>query len=182
MGPRLHLPYAATPADEFQLPDGSWAYVLRAIVTDSWLLWQHALPADLALRRQLDAPAVAGITALAQELHQAHLRFPDYRQLVDSPFQISCWWDPSDPRDHWRAGTRLLGRIAGYRAAEVVQQLAGCPALAVQPRSLHWLEISLRPAGAQPPPRPSRSPAPPPGWPGPPGHPIPAPETPGGHP
>lgn len=143
MGGRLHLPYAEGPADEFQLPDGSWAYVLRAIVLDSWLLWKHALPEDLALRRRLDAPAVAGITALAAALHSAHCQFPDYRQLGDTPFTVSCWWDPSDTSGLWSGGTRLLGRLAPYSAADLAQRLPALAPLRVTPRSAQWAEISL---------------------------------------
>jgi hypothetical protein len=143
MGHDLHLPYAESPADEFQLPDGSWAYTLKAIVTDSWLLWKHALPEDPALRRLLDATAVAGITALAGELHSAHTHFPDYKALDDSPFQVSCWWDPSDFSGQWNTGRRLLARVDGYQAADLAQRITKLTRLAVTCCSAHWIEVSL---------------------------------------
>lgn len=143
MGHDLHLPYAESPGDEFQLPDGSWAYTLKAIVTDSWLLWRHALPEDLTLRCQLDDVAVGGITALANHLHTAHTHFPDYKQLDDSPFEVSCWWDPSDTSGQWSAGTRLLARVDGYQACELTQHLAKAARLVVVARSPRWVEISL---------------------------------------
>jgi hypothetical protein len=139
-----HLPYCERPDDEFQMPDGRWCYSLRAIVLDSWLLWKHALPAEDSLRRQLDIPAVAGITALASQLHAAHCRFPEYPQLDDSPFTISCWWDPSDTSGQWSRGERLLTRLEGHTATSLCQALAGARRLEAIPRSAHWVEIALR--------------------------------------
>lgn len=143
---RLHLPYSESPQDEFQGADGQWYSIYRAISFDSWLLWKHALPDDLALRRLLTAEVEATIRRLADALHAAHQHFPDYKRLLDSPFQISHWWDPTDDSGAWSTGGRLLCRVQDYSAPALEAEIKRrSRSLRLVVRSLHWIEISLPP-------------------------------------
>lgn len=110
---RLNLPGSACAADEFQLPDGTWLPVRRAIVYDSWLLWMHALPGLPATRRRLKACHVRRIVRLGEALHQMHQRLPHYRTLDDTPFRVRCWFDPASLEPEFRTGGRCSIRIQG---------------------------------------------------------------------
>lgn len=140
-----HLPYSESPRDEFQAPNGEWYATLRAIAFDGWLLWKHALPEDLQLWPRLTPEIYGTIEVLAKRIHNLHQLLPDYRRLCDTPFKVSRWWDPTDDSGDWLDGGRVLLRINGYRARDVEHEI---PArlkgqLLIQPRSVHWLEISL---------------------------------------
>lgn len=139
----LHLPYSELPEHEFQMPDGSWHYDLRAIVTDGWLYWRHALPDDPDLRARLDDHAVDRIVVMASALHAAHQRFPGFQDLDDTPFTVGRWWDPSDP--DWCNGHRVLLKVNGFNAVALQQQLRTRLYLEIEPISEHWSEIRLKP-------------------------------------
>lgn len=141
----FHVPYSESPSDEFRAPDGEWYSTLRAVTFDGWLLWKHALPEDIYLWPQLEVECYETIQLLAKRIHTIHQLFPDYRRLDDTPFTVSRWWDPTDDTGEWSGGDRLLCRINGYTAADV---LAETPhryrsLLQIQPRSKSWIEISL---------------------------------------
>lgn len=140
----LHLPYSERPEDEFQMPDGSWHYTLKAVVQDSWLFWKHALPAEPELRQLLDDEAVTGITELATAIHLAHQRFANYRDLDDSPFTVGQWWDPSDSTGDWSSGQRVLLRIQGRSAEDLLHGLRGRGQLQGVVISDRWAELRLR--------------------------------------
>lgn len=94
---------------------------------------------------QLNHDVFGTIETLARRIHNLHQLFPDYRRLSDTPFTVSRWWDPTDDSGEWLYGDRVLLRINGYCAKDVdhetPQRLKG--QLLIQPRSLHWMEISL---------------------------------------
>lgn len=141
------VPYAESPAEEFQGPTGEWFTKLRAIVHDGWLLWRHALP-DHPLRRPVDEQAAKGITTLARRIHSAHMSFPEYRQLYSTPFTVGRWWDPVDPTGEWSLGTRVLLKLERYTASRLASKIPKRLELQTQIRSEHWLEIAL-PNGAE---------------------------------
>lgn len=140
-----HLPYSESPSDEFCSPSGEWLCTLRAIAFDGWLLWRHALPEDAMLWPLLSQDIFSTIETLGRRIHNLHQLFPDYRRLSDTPFTVSRWWDPTDDTGEWCFGDRVLLRVNGYTAKDIEHEtpprLKG--QLVVQPRSLHWLEISL---------------------------------------
>ena len=142
---RFHLPYSESAEDEFQAPDGGWYCTLRAIAFDGWLLWRHALPDDSALWPELTAEVFETIEVLGKRIHNLHQLLPDYRRLSDTPFKVSRWWDPTDDSGEWICGDRVLLRLNGYTAQDIQQmtptRLKG--QLCLQPRSKHWIEISL---------------------------------------
>jgi hypothetical protein len=140
-----HVPYSEVITDEFQTPDGEWYATLRAIAFDGWLLWKHALPEDYLLWPQMTKPVFETIKILGQRIHNIHQLLPDYRRLSDTPFQVSCWWDPSDSHGEWTYGDRVLLRVNGYTARDIEHEV---PArlrgqLNFEAVSTHWAEISL---------------------------------------
>lgn len=142
---KYHLPFSESPEDEFQMPDGEWHMTLRAITYDAWLLWKHALPEDPMLWSRLTEEVVDTVTLLAKRIHNLHQCFADYRRLVDTPFTVSRWWDPTDDTGEWDQGGRVLLKVNGYTARDVEQEV---PVrfkgqLILQPRSENWIEISL---------------------------------------
>ncbi|MEN9859949.1 MAG: hypothetical protein RLZZ515_431 [Cyanobacteriota bacterium] len=145
---RCHLPYCDAPEMEFQGPNGDWFLVHRAIAFDGWLLWKHALP-DRRPKGPLPEDLARNITELAQRIHLAHQQFSDYRLLVDSPFTVSRWWDPSDETGEWSSGRSILCRVNDFLADEVQRMIPKRLELGVRICSKRWLEISL-PAAASP--------------------------------
>lgn len=143
----FHLPFSESPADEFQAPNGEWYATLRAITYDGWLLWKHALPEDTMLWPQLTEEVYGVIELLAKRIHLLHQCFPDYRRLVDTPFTVSRWWDPTDDSGEWLTGERVLLKVNGYTARDVLQEVPVRQKgqLLFQPRSTNWIEISLPP-------------------------------------
>lgn len=139
----MHLPWSECPEDEFLAPDGNWYYVFRAIVLDSWLLWRDALPPEPDLRLQLDEHIFDSITALARRLHSFHQGLPDYRQLTDSPFTVSRWWDPSDPDPFWNQGRSCLFRLNGYTSQDLANTLAKKTPIITRTISNRYLEVHL---------------------------------------
>lgn len=136
------VPYASSAAEEFQGPTGDWFSNLRAIAWDGWLIWKDALP-DYPLRRPVDDKSARGITTLARRIHGAHMGFPEYRHLRESPFKVGRWWDPADPSDEWCAGTRVLLKLENYSASRLAQKLPKRLELETRICSEHWLEIAL---------------------------------------
>lgn len=141
----FNVPYSESPRDEFQTPGGVWYSTLRAITFDSWLLWRHALPEDIALWPQLTQPVFDSIEALGLRIHQIHQLLPDYRRLSDSPFHVSIWWDPADTSGDWSLGDRAQLRINGYTASDIHNELTPRLKASLQLRTLskHWIEVSL---------------------------------------
>lgn len=140
-----HLPYSEAITDEFRTPTGEWYATLRAISFDSWLLWRHALPEDHLLWPRLTLDVFETIQVLGQRIHNWHQLLPDYRRLSDTPFQVSCWWDPSDATGEWTRGDRVLLRLNGYTARDVQHEIPNRlrNQLILQPLSTHWMQISL---------------------------------------
>lgn len=139
--PELLLPCSDSPEEEFQGPNGQWFSIFRAIVLDSWLTWQHALPGH-RLYGPISDRVACRVTALAQRIHAAHMGFPEYRRLCDSPFRVGRWWDPA-ARDEWHTGSKVLLRIENYTAQRLFSKIPARLGLAVKPQSKHWVEISL---------------------------------------
>lgn len=133
----LHLPYSDRPEDEFLYPNGQWMYAFRALVTDSWLLWRDALPANPASRALLSAPQVTWIEVLGDALHRIHQTLPGYAQLEDSPFEVRRWLDPHDSGTPWHEGRRCHLRLDGVKPERF---LAGAKGV-VGPRWLNAREL-----------------------------------------
>jgi hypothetical protein len=143
------VPYAESPREEFQGPTGEWFTRLRAIVHDGWLYWKHALP-DYPLKGPIDESAARGITTLARRLHSAHMSFPEYRQLLRTPFAVGRWWDPGDATGEWNRGTRVLLRLDGYSSYRLATKLPRRLELQTRQCSENWLEIALPPGAELP--------------------------------
>jgi hypothetical protein len=139
----MNLSWSTSPEDEFQAPDGAWYYSFRAIVLDSWLLWRDALPPELALRQQLSQPVSDNITALARRLHCFHQSLPDYRQLTDSPFVVTRWWDPSDEDPFWNQGRSCLFRLKNYVSTDLVRGITKKTPLIIRPVTSRFVEVHL---------------------------------------
>lgn len=151
---RYHVAASFGPNEEFQVPDGGWFSIFRAIAYDSWLIWRDALPEDPTLWRLLDQDQFQAIAALGKRIHSLHQLLPDYRRLSDSPFKVSRWWDPLDIEEDWHAGGRCLLRVAGYDANQLPLDAAPKLGLVARPVSQSWCEFSLPPDPPAPAPRP----------------------------
>jgi hypothetical protein len=141
----FNLPYSETPRDEFLTPTGEWFYTLRAIAYDGWLQWRHALPEEQSLWGDLDLETFETIQLLAKRIHNLHQLLPDYRRLLDSPFTVSRWWDPTGTDEDYHSGARMLCKIDGYTSGDIQQEMPKrwTSQLTVKPLSAHWLEFSL---------------------------------------
>jgi hypothetical protein len=120
-----HLPYAYSDEDEFLHPLDGWLLLDRAVVYDSWISWRHVLP-----RGSRDCQALSGevnnaILALAAELHAIHQRLPSYRDLGESPFHVTRWWDPFS-EDSWSSGKLCIFSLDGLSSDEFI---------------VHWLPV-----------------------------------------
>jgi hypothetical protein len=148
----FHLPFSETPWDEFQAPTGEWFYTLRAITYDGWLLWRHALPEEQMLWSALDAETFDAIQLLAKRIHALHQLLPDYRRLTDTPFTVSRWWDPNGTDDDYHRGDRMLCKIEGYTANDIVYEMPKriSTQLILRPLSKKWMEFSLPPVSPRP--------------------------------
>lgn len=138
----MHLSYTETDDEEFQGPTGDWFCDLRAITLDNWLIWRHALP-EPALRPTIPLQVACNVTALAQRIHQAHQRFPNYKLLMDTPFHVSRWWDPGEDDPDWGAGRAMLCRVDGYAATEIARYAAKTTGLVTRVCSQNWIELRL---------------------------------------
>jgi hypothetical protein len=144
----MHNPYARFKEEEFQIPTGEWWLTCRSIVYDSWLFWSDALPEELELREKLDETTFDNITALARRLHSFHVSLSGYKQLNESPFKVSKWWDPTDPDPQWSSGRSCLFTIESFEAIELVQSLpkrTSRPILKLKPISTNFVEAYLPP-------------------------------------
>lgn len=139
----MNLPWSEAPEDEFLAPDGNWYYSFRAIVLDSWLLWRDALPPELELRQRLDQFTFDSITALARRLHAFHQSLPNYKQLTDSPFKVTRWWDPSDADPFWSQGRSCLFRLDGYTSQDIANGLARKTPIKTRIITNRFLEVHL---------------------------------------
>lgn len=139
----MNLPWSEAPEDEFLAPDGKWYYSFRAIVLDSWLLWRDALPPELELRQRLDQPIFDSITALARRLHAFHQGLPNYKQLSDSPFKVTRWWDPADEDPFWNQGRSCLFRLDGYTSQDVASVLSKKTPIKTRVITNRYLEVHL---------------------------------------
>lgn len=139
----MHLPWSEAPEDEFLSPDGNWYYSFRAIVLDSWLLWRDALPLEPELRQLLDEDIYDSITALARRLHAFHQTLPNYKQLADSPFKVTRWWDPSDDDPFWSKGRSCLFRLDGYTSQDIAYALSKKTPLKTRVVTQRYIEVNL---------------------------------------
>jgi hypothetical protein len=114
-----HLPYAFIPGNEFYHPSDGWLLLERSVVFDSWISWRHVLPNALQDCRRMTPRVNQAILALAAALHEIHQRLPDYRDLGESPFKVSRWWDP-DGGYPWDTGSTCLFQISGYTSDEFI--------------------------------------------------------------
>lgn len=138
----MHLSYTDSPDEEFQGPTGEWFCDLRAITLDNWLIWRHALPEPL-LRHLLPLQVACNVTGLAQRIQQTHQRFPNYKLLMDTPFQVSRWWDPTDDDMDWGTGRAMLCRVDGYAASEIARYALKTAGLHARVCSQNWIELRL---------------------------------------
>ena len=139
----MHLPYSHSELDEFLTPDGEWFYSLRSVVYDSWITWHDALPPTLEEREELDAETFKNIIQLGGSLHCFHQSVPDYRQLSQTPFNITRWWDPSDRDERWSKGRACLFSLKDYSATDLVRMIQKKTDLAVAPISKRFVEAYL---------------------------------------
>jgi len=115
-----NLKSSDNPSQEFCTPSGEWYCTFRSIVYDSWLLWHDALPESLEQRRLLQQDQFDMIKLLGKKLDLFHRSLPDYKQRADSPFTVSCWWDPTHEDEEWNSGRSCLFSIEGYTSEELI--------------------------------------------------------------
>lgn len=138
------LPWATCPEDEFCTPTGKWFLTCRAIVTDSWLQWRHALPADHRQWSRMSRKVYTTIRILAGHIHTAHCLMPGYKDLSDGPFAVSSWWDPDHEDPTQRDGSLCLFRIDGMTAREITPFFIGIPSVRVRQVSERFVEAALK--------------------------------------
>jgi len=114
-----HLPYAYNDEDEFHHPTAGWLLLDRAVVYDSWISWRHVLPRGSSGRQALSAGVNDAILALAAELHSIHQRLPSYRDLGESPFHVTRWWDPCAD-DLWSTGKLCIFSVDDCSSDEFI--------------------------------------------------------------
>lgn len=144
----MHNPYALSPEGEFQTPEGEWWLTCRSIVYDSWLFWADALPYEMELRQQLDMESFNNITSLAKRLHVFHVSLPGYKQLNESPFKVSKWWDPTEADPQWSSGRSCLFTIENFEAEDLINYLpkrTSRPLIKLKPVSVNFIEVYLPP-------------------------------------
>jgi hypothetical protein len=117
-----HLPYAYSDDDEFHHPVGGWYLIDRAIAYDSWLTWRHALPGPCHLRNSLSVEISDTIIALTTKIDELHRQLPDYRSLVECPFEVVRWWEPY-AGDEWASGRCCVLRIGDFTSSQVLKTL-----------------------------------------------------------
>lgn len=114
-----HLPYAYSDEDEFLHPIDGWLLLDRAVVYDSWISWRQVLPRGSRDCRALNEDVNNAILALAAELHAIHQLIPGYRQLGESPFQVTRWWDPA-AGDPWNSGRLCIFSLADCSSGDFI--------------------------------------------------------------
>lgn len=139
----MQLPFSDCELDELTLPDGELIYSFRSVVYDSWLNWNDALPACTEERKQLNEDICSNIIKLASNLHSFHQSLPDYRQLTQSPFKVTRWWDPTDRDERWNSGSACLFSMTDYSATDLVRLIQRKTELAVTPVSKRYVEAYL---------------------------------------
>lgn len=127
----------------FLTPDGDWYLLLRAVSYDSWLTWRDVFCADPVLAQQIGRPVFLNAVLLSKRIHAIHQLLPDYRRLSNTPFEVSRWWDPTDPLPLWSLGGACILKIEGYTAQEFIDFTPRRTCLDIRPLSQHWLEIAL---------------------------------------
>jgi hypothetical protein len=168
-----HLPYAYRPENEFFHPFDGWLLMERSVVFDSWISWRHVLPIGRRDCREMTAEINQAILTLAGGLHQVHQRLPGYRDLGESPFRVSRWWDPFAEYP-WNTGGTCVFRLDGCTADQFIALWSPSDS-PVELEPTHELTIKAairsarpRPGGEPPPGRGQRHKSP-----------TPHPETPG---
>ena len=92
-------------------------------------------------REGLDAETFKNIVQLGGSLHCFHQSVPDYRQLSQTPFNITRWWDPSDRDERWSTGRACLFSLKDYSATDLVRMIRENSTWQL----LRFLNVSLRP-------------------------------------
>ena len=141
----MHVACAQSQSEEFQTPHGEWYSTLRAVVHDSWLIWDDVLPEELQLRESLDNESFNNITALAKRIQTFHVSLPGYKQLSVSPFNVTRWWDPTDQDDAWNTGRSCLFSMDNYDSSELVRLKPTRSPLQIRAVSMHFVEAYLPP-------------------------------------
>lgn len=137
------LPWASKPEDEFLHPSGEWWLTCRAIVTDSWLLWRHALCKDFRQWHLLDKDVSYNIRSVAHRLHLAHVMMPGYRDLGDTPFAVSVWWDPFHSVPAHAEGRQCVFRLSEGDPVQFVSFCKEFSDLTTALLSDGWIQATL---------------------------------------
>lgn len=167
-----HLPYAYLPENEFLHPFDGWLLMERSVVFDSWISWRHVLPAGRRDCQAMTAEINQAILTLASGLHQVHQRLPGYRDLGESPFRVSRWWDPQAEQP-WSSGSTCVFCLDGCTSDQFIALWSPDDSpIDLEPSSKLHIRAAvrsarLRPDGGPPPEidQLRRSPTPPPGTP-----------------
>ena len=157
-----HLPYAYRDEDEFCHPLDGWLLLDRAVVYDSWISWRHVLPRGSRDCRTLKPETNAAILALAGELHAIHQRLPGYRDLGQSPFRVTRWWDPHGGAP-WAGGGFCIFSLDGCSSdAFIVHWLPAQSSIHLEALGDTYIRARLLKSPAETPPAPRPDGAPPP--------------------
>lgn len=124
------------------MPNGKTFLLLRAITFDGWLSWKHALSHDASDWHELDAAAVARITAMAQALHAVLDNTQASRLLGDSPYRVARWWNPPSQDPIWDGG-RVLLRRSDLTAQQLIDRISATEQLRGVPVTQSWAELQL---------------------------------------
>jgi len=106
-------------------------------------MWLDVLPEDLELRKRLNQDQFDMIKLLGKKLDLFHRSLPDYKQLTESPFNVSCWWDPTNEDEAWNSGRSCLFSLDGYTSDELVNLLPKRNPLVLKVISKKFIEASL---------------------------------------
>ena len=167
-----HLPYAYLPENEFFHPIDGWLLMERSVVFDSWISWRHVLPDGYRDCQAMTAEVNEAILVLAAGIHRVHQKMPGYRDLGESPFHVSRWWDPRSEQP-WSSGTTCVFRLEGCTSDQFIDLWSpDGSSIDLTPASKLHVRAAVRSAPARPaggpPPEPCQrhsSPSPPPGTP-----------------
>lgn len=143
----FRVPGSTCFEDEFLAPTGQWLSIYRAITYDGWMLWKDALPEEVSLRQRLDLDTYENICQLAKRIHVIHQGVENCRRLVDTPFQISRWWDPvsanDEPDENWDLGCHVLFRVKEMTAKQFMAVPQRRNQVYLRAVSTNWMEATL---------------------------------------
>ncbi len=106
--------------ESFKVPDGSTYLTIRAIVYDSWITWNDALPEEPEQRELLTEEIFGNIKELATRIHKVHQSLPNYKNTTEAPFNFVLWWDPTDPDKDWNLGKTCRFMIDDFSADDLL--------------------------------------------------------------